>query len=205
MQLRRRIQANEPLKKKQRATDVATPPPPPATHELQFMGSLPQDLFFATIGSPTCGLLAVQDLVALSLVSRSFYNAMDDAYWEKTLAHPTFSSICNGAAYTDLTPRERAVRLVAKRVCKHCRQFRQYEFWPLRPHGRKILVCEECKKLPEFTAIHFSRAVYKYRLKRCQLELLPSWKRSAYRGYTVMFNLKDVLDVVEQIKQYKSE
>ncbi|KAG9405114.1 hypothetical protein AC1031_004220 [Aphanomyces cochlioides] len=203
MRLRRR-QSNEPLKKKQRATDLTTPPPP-ATHELQFMGSLPQDLFFATIGSPACGLLEVQDLVALSLISRSFYNTMDSAYWEKTLAHPDLSRICTGVAYTDLTPRERAVRIVAKRVCKHCHQFRQYEFWPLRPYGCKILVCEECKKLPEFTAIQFSRAVWKYRLKRCQLELLPSWKKSAYRGYTVMFSLKDVLDLVEQIKQYKSE
>ncbi|CAK4487246.1 unnamed protein product [Aphanomyces euteiches] len=93
--------ANEPLKKKQRATDV-TKSPPLATHELQFMGSLPQDLFFATIGSPTRGLLEVQDLVALSLVSRSFYNTMDDAYWEKTLALGLWNVLSRLPIYTEI-------------------------------------------------------------------------------------------------------
>ncbi|KAF0738634.1 hypothetical protein Ae201684P_019547 [Aphanomyces euteiches] len=92
---------NEPLKKKQRATDV-TKSPPLATHELQFMGSLPQDLFFATIGSPTRGLLEVQDLVALSLVSRSFYNTMDDAYWEKTLALGLWNVLSRLPIYTEI-------------------------------------------------------------------------------------------------------
>ncbi|KAG9405117.1 hypothetical protein AC1031_004223 [Aphanomyces cochlioides] len=194
----RKAQSDEaPKTKKRRTMDLLKRPPTLAN--MNFVGPLPQHVFFDTIASWTHGFLDLKDLLTLSMVSRSFYYTMNHTYWEGIVQAPKFQSMYKVAAFAKLNPRQRAIRIMTKRMCIHCRQIQQNDIKPLRPRQEAYMVCQRCADLPLFAEIQYTAAINKYELTRDQLMTLPSRKQAVYCGYRRLFKLKDVLDLVEEL------
>ncbi|CAK4219746.1 unnamed protein product [Aphanomyces euteiches] len=174
----RKAQLDEaPKTKKRRTMDLLKRPPSLA--DMNFFGPIPQQVFFETIASWTHGFLDLKDLLTLSMVSRSFYYTMNHSYWEGIVQAPKFQSMYKVAAFAKLNPRQRAIRIMNKRMCIHCRQIQLNDIRPLRPH------------LEAFMG-----------LKRDQLEKIPRRKQFIMCGYRRWFKLKDVIELAEHEKQY---
>ncbi|CAK4630516.1 hypothetical protein LEN26_009121 [Aphanomyces euteiches] len=169
---------------------------------MNFIGPIPQQVFFDTIASWTHGLLDLKDLLTLSMVSRSFYYTMNHSYWEGIVQAPKFQSMYTVAAFAKLNPRQRAIRIMNKRMCIHCRQIQLNEICPLRPHLEAFMVCPTCAPLPPYAEIMYTNAIKQYGLKRDQLEKIPSRKQFIMCGYRRWFKLKDVIELGEHEKQY---
>ncbi|CAK4642531.1 unnamed protein product [Aphanomyces euteiches] len=193
----------EPPTKRKRTTDLLKRPPTLA--HVEFLGPVPQDVFFSTIASWTFGLLDLKDLLTLSLVSRSFYYTMDHPYWEVIVQAPQCQSMYKVAAFAKLNPRQRAIRIMTKRTCIHCRQIQQSDIKPLRPRQEAYMVCQRCADLPLFAEIQYSDAIEKFGLTRKQLMTLPSRTQTVYRGYRRLFKLNDVLELVKTLRQNSTE
>ncbi|KAF0738637.1 hypothetical protein Ae201684P_019840 [Aphanomyces euteiches] len=192
--------AGEPLKKKaKRPTDLLKCPP--TLDNPIYLGNLPQPIFLSTIGSWTFGMLDIRDLLSLSMVSRSFYYTMDHPYWEKIVENPMFDGMKTVGVYVKSLPHQRSVRIMDKRMCRHCRRCQPKNIVPLWPVFEKFKVCWQCAKLPSIAEVQHTEAVHKYGLKRKQLDTIPSRKQTVNRGYQRLYLLQDILKLVEESKQ----
>ncbi|CAK4622122.1 hypothetical protein LEN26_015183 [Aphanomyces euteiches] len=153
------------------------------------------------IAPSTDGFLNLKDLLTLSMVSRSFYYTMNHDYWEKIVQAPMFESMYKVAAFAKMKPRQRAVRIMERRLCTHCRQVQPYDIRPLRPRLEAFMVCDVCAELPPFAEIRYKDVMKQYGLKRKQLEAVPSRTEKISRGHLRLFKLKDILELVEKVRE----
>ncbi|KAG9405119.1 hypothetical protein AC1031_004225 [Aphanomyces cochlioides] len=193
----RKAQSDEaPKTKKRRTMDLLKRPPTLAN--MNFVGPLPQHVFFDTIASWTHGFLDLKDLLTLSMVSRSFYYTMNHTHRPSAKFQPMYKV----AAFAKLNPRQRAIRIMKKRMCTQCRQIQLSDIRPLRPHHEAFMVCPTCAPLPPYAEILYTNAIKQYGLKRDQLEKIPSRKQFIMCGYRRWFKLKDIIELAEHEKQY---
>ncbi|KAG9405118.1 hypothetical protein AC1031_004224 [Aphanomyces cochlioides] len=182
--------AEVPTKRK-RTTDLLKRPP--TLGHVEFLGPVPQDVFFSTIASWTFGLLDLKDLLTLSLVSRSFYYSMDHPYWEEIVGAPRFQPMYKVAAFAKLNPRQRAIRIMTKRT----------DISPLRPSQEAFMVCKKCADLPLFIETQFFDAIDHYGLTRKQVMAIPSQRQII--GYHRLRKLNDGLKSEQDVRQSSEE
>ncbi|KAG9405121.1 hypothetical protein AC1031_004227 [Aphanomyces cochlioides] len=175
--------------KKKRKMDLLKRPP--ALARVDFVGPLPQDILFEMVAPSTDGFLNLKDLLTLSMVSRSFYYTMNHDYWEKIVHAPMFESMYKVAAFAKMKPRQPSIQ--------------PYDIRPLRPRLEAFMVCDACAELPPFAEIRYKDVMKQYGLKRKQLEALPSRTEKISHGHRRLFKLKDILDLVEIVRESTNE
>ncbi|CAK4622117.1 unnamed protein product [Aphanomyces euteiches] len=191
---------NEPKQKKKRVADLLERSP--ALANAEYIGGIQEQIFFDTIASWTFGLLDLRQLLTLSMVSRSFYYTMGHSYWEKIVQAPMFAPLYRGASFAMLKPRQRAIYILTKCTCQHCRQPQPYEI--KQPKGDPQ-VCQKCILLPEFAQIDSEDVFSSYGLSTYYLHKIPCQRRIINGRYRSRYKLKDVLELVEQERRISDE
>ncbi|KAF0700866.1 Aste57867_8618 [Aphanomyces stellatus] len=171
---------------------------PPST-ALTLIPGLPQDLIvdkLATWG----GFLDLKSLMTLSLASRGLYAAMNNDFWRPIAEDNSFATMSTVKSFAKLKPRARISWIISKRICIHCEAFQMENIRPLRPKQECLQVCRNCVQLPLYAEIKYSVAMSQFKLKRVQLDTIPSRKKWVSGGYNRLYMLRDVLRLVEQVK-----
>ncbi|KAF0738642.1 hypothetical protein Ae201684P_019693 [Aphanomyces euteiches] len=178
-------------KKKKRSTDLLRRRPRTLTN-VMFLGTIPDQVFFATIAS--FGWLDLRDLLMLSMVSRSFYYTMDHAYWERILKAPMFEPLYQARSFAKLKPRHRAVRIMTS-TCPHCRELQPNE---IKRRRYEPQACPKCILLPQNQVIQYSEAVATWCLSPDQIDKIPTKNLFIKGRYRQCVKLNDIMELVEQ-------
>ncbi|KAF0700867.1 Aste57867_8619 [Aphanomyces stellatus] len=189
-----------PTRKKAKTTSIIEP----QAAESILIPGLPQDLILDKIAS-WGGFLNLKDLKTLSMASRALYATMNNEFWRRIAEDEVFAPMYTVKAFAKLKPNARVSRIISKRLCIHCQKIQMRDIQPLRPNHDCLHVCLKCAELPAYAEIKYSVAMAQYKLKRAQLDTIPSRKKAIYRGYNRLFRLCDVLRLVEHAKSQDIE